>query len=201
MGDATHTQLVLDQLTKLNNNFQLLFNQMQVQMSFYAMNQVQPLLAMNNANPMFGVIQPQGQFQGSNSNGLQVSTVASGKPSTKLSDVTLVDPILISLCDRLKALPRDKGRYHRSFLKKYSLVLQFKQTYGHVKITASMHKVLSAWVKNQRTNLGNMYRHRGPLVGRPLHVELLNEVGILSYDDDDDVVVLSNDEDGNSEEE
>jgi hypothetical protein len=200
MAGVDQTQLVLDQLTKLNTNIQLMFNQMQMQMSFFAMNQVQPLFPMNQAHPIFAMntaqVQYQGNptnapqvYQGNPTNAPQVPTSGCGQKPVKLTEVVLVDSHLIDLHTSMTKL-RDSGRYHRSFMRKYPLILKFKQLHGHVRVTASMHKVLSAWVKNQRTNLGSCRRHRGPLVGKPFHVNLLNEIGIIAYDDDEDAVDL-----------
>jgi hypothetical protein len=176
-------QLVLDQLTQLNTNVMLMFSQMQMQMSIFGLNQGQAQFQGNT------------QFQGNISNASQVSKPGGKDKKVKVNDVPLTDETLLDFSRRLKSI-RDSGRYHRAFVRKYKYLLSFKQVYGHVKVTASMHKVLSAWVKNQRTNLGLMYRHKGPLVGRPFHVELLNEIGIYSYEDNDKDVDSDNDESG-----
>jgi hypothetical protein len=162
---------VLDQLSQMNNNFQLLLSQMQAQMQL----QMQ----------MFVMSQGQAQLQSltRTTNSVPSNPAKQAKQPKKLSSITVTDPVLLGFRDRVDAI-KDKGRYHRAFVKKYKLLLCFKQVHGHVRVTAGMHKVLSAWVKNQRTNLGAMSRYKGPLVGRPFHVELLNDVGVVAYDEE-----------------
>jgi hypothetical protein len=103
----------------------------------------------------------------------------------KLSDVEIVDEDLLELLEKLNSIRHSSKRYDRSFAKKYKLLLSFKQHYGHIKVTVSMDKVLSSWVKNQRSNLGAMKQHFGPLIGRPFHVELLHAIGIFAYDEEE----------------
>jgi hypothetical protein len=115
----------------------------------------------------------------------QESTNQDATQPVKLSDVAIINEDLLELLEKLSSIRHSSKRYDRSFAKKFKLLVSFKQHYGHIKVTTSMDKVLSSWVKNQRSNLGAMKQHLGPLIGRPFHVELLHAIGIYSYDEEE----------------
>jgi hypothetical protein len=121
-------------------------------------------------------------FQQGFANASMVGFSSINTPTT-LNSIQLSDPRLITLHSRLMSLPPDAGRssYHSNFLKNYKKLLYFKQMHGHIKVNDKTDPVLCSWVRNQRTNVGNYSKGRGPLVGRTSHYELLRLIGVHPY--------------------
>ena len=111
------------------------------------------------------------------------SAVAGPVPKLPLRAEKLVNPNLIQLWNSVSALPRPEiqshHKYHNRFKKQYKELLLYYQARGTSVVDEVEDKELSAWVKNQYTNLRRAEQNNeGPLAKNATYKIYLAYLGI-----------------------